>query len=155
MQCVITRAQLNDKLITRANFNDIRESPNIKKNVMGQITENGFTFYCGKSFKAKYSMSCEVKNLIYIIRCGGCREEYIGETGDTPRHRVTVYKQEIRDASTRMLYVSGHIDYCARNQQTKFKIWPLYKIQNDNAAARTMKEDYFINLLKPKLNRHT
>ena len=36
------------------------------------------------------------------------------------RHRV--HKQQIRDASTKMLCVSGHIDYCARNQFTKFKI---------------------------------
>ncbi|MEW8512949.1 MAG: GIY-YIG nuclease family protein [Candidatus Thiodiazotropha sp.] len=99
-------------------------------------------------------MSCEVKNLIYVIRCGGCHEEYIGETGDTLRHRVTVHKQQIRDASTRMLYVSGHIDHCARNKPIKFKIWPLYKMQSDNAALRKMKEQFFINLFKPKLNRH-
>ena len=77
------------------------------------------------------------------------------QNSDTLRHRVTVHKQKIRDASTRILYVSGHIDYCARNQFTKFKIWPLYKMQNDNAAARKMKENFFIHLFKPKLNRHT
>ena len=149
------------KLITRAKFCDIRESPNMKKSNRSNcglcehlITENKLTFQCGKTFKAKYSMSCEVKNLIYVIPCGGCHEEYIGETGDTLRHRVTVHKEQIRDASTRMLYASGHIDYCARNQFTKFKIWPLYKMQNDN-AARKMKENYFINLFKPNLNRRT
>ena len=74
-------------------------------------------------------MSCDVKNLIYVIRCSGCHEEYIGEKGDTLRHRVTVHKQQIIDVSTRILYVSGHIDHCARNKPIKFKIWPLYKIQ--------------------------
>ena len=99
-------------------------------------------------------MSCEVRNLIYVIRCGGCQEEYIGETGDTLRHRLTVHRQQIRDASTRMLYVSGHIANYAKNQSIKFQILPLYKMQNDNMTSRKMKENYFINLFKPKLNRH-
>ncbi|MEW8548313.1 MAG: GIY-YIG nuclease family protein, partial [Candidatus Thiodiazotropha sp.] len=149
------------RLLTRAKFTDTNESPKIKKCNRSNcglcehlITETDFAFQSGKTFKVKCSMSCEVKNLIYVIRCCGCQEEYIGETGDTLRHRVTVHKQQIRDPSTRMLYVSGHIDNCARNQTTKFKILPLYKMQNDNAAARKMKENFFIDLFKPKLNRH-
>ena len=98
-------------------------------------------------------MSCEVKNLIYVIRCGGCHEEYIGEIGDTLRHRVTVHKQQLRDASTRMLYVSGHIDYLARKEFTKFKIWPLYKMQTDNAAARIMKRKLFYKFISAKIKQ--
>ena len=52
----------------------------------------------------------------------------------------TSNKQQIRDVSTRMLYVSGQIDHCARNKLIKFKIWPLYKMQSENAAVRKMKE---------------
>ena len=78
------------QLITRAKFNDANESPNIRKYNKSNcglcdhlITENECAFQCRKPFKAKYSMSCEVKNLIYVIRCSVCHEEYIGETGDT------------------------------------------------------------------------
>ena len=117
-------------------------------------TENEFVFQCGKTFNVKTTMSCEVRNLIYVIRCGGCQEEYIGETGETLRHRLTVHRQQIRDASTRMLYVSGHKANCAKNQSIKFQILPLYKMQNDNTTSRKMKENYFINLFNPKLNRH-
>ena len=130
------------RLITRAKFNDAHESPNIRKCNKSNcglcdhlITENEFTFQSRKTFKAKYSMSCEVKNLTYVIRCSGCHKEFIGETGDTRRPRVTVHKQQIRDVSTRMLYVSGHIDHCARSSKPiKLKIWPLYKMQSYNAA---------------------
>ncbi len=58
-------------------------------------------------------MSCNARNLIYVMRCRGCNQEYIGETGDFLRKRVTVHNQQIRDPSTRMLKVSAHIDYCA------------------------------------------
>ena len=52
-----------------------------------------------------------------------------------------------------MLYVSGHIANCAKNQPIKFQILPFYKMQNYNMTSRKMKENYFINLFKPKLNR--
>ena len=92
------------------------------------ITENEFIFQCEKTINVKTTMSCEVRNLIYVIRCGGCQEQHIGETGDTLRHSLTVHRQQIRDASTRMLYVSGHITNYAKNQSIKFKFLPLYKM---------------------------
>ena len=101
-------------------------------------------------------MSCDAKNLIYVFQCSGCQEEYIGETGDTLRHRLTVHRQQIGDARLRMLYVSGHIKDCARNQSVKVKILPLYKMQKDSASARKLKEDlffFFFFFFKPKLNR--
>ena len=98
-------------------------------------------------------MSCEAKNLIYVIKCKGCDEEYIWETGDTLRHRLTVHRQQIRDARVRILYVSNHIANCARFQPVKFTILPLYKMQTDCVSARKMKEQHFIGLLKPKLNK--
>ena len=98
-------------------------------------------------------MSCDAKNLIYVIKCKGCDEEYIGETGDTLRHRLTVHRQQIRDARVRILYVSNHIANCARFQPVKFTILPLYKMQTDCVSARKMKEKRFIGLFKPKLNK--
>ena len=148
------------QLITRAKFNDALESPNKRKCNKSNcglcdhlITENEFTLQRRKTFKAKYSMSCEVKNLIYVTRCNGCHEEYIGETGDTLRHRVTVHKQQIRDVSTRMLYVSGHIDHWTRNKPIKFKIWPLYKMQSDNAAQRKNEGTLFHKFIQAKIKQ--
>ena len=46
-------------------------------------------------------MSCDAKNLIHIIECKCCDDEYMGETGDTLRHRLTVHIQQIRDARVR------------------------------------------------------
>ena len=97
-------------------------------------------------------MSCDAKNIIYVIKCKGCDEEYIGETGDTLRHRLTVHRQQIRDARVRILYVSNHIANCARIQPVKFSILPLYKMQTDCVSARKIKEKHFIGLFKPKLN---
>ena len=62
-----------------------------------------------ETFPIKHSMNCTSTNLIYAITCAGCGHNYIGETGDVLRNRVTVHKQQIRDPHTRMLGVSKHI----------------------------------------------
>ena len=97
-------------------------------------------------------MSFDAKKLIYVIKCKACDEEYIGVTGDTLRHRLTVHRQYIRDVRVRILYTSGHIANCARFQPIKHTILALYKMQTDCATTRKMKENYFIGLFKPKSN---
>ena len=60
-------------------------------------------------------MGCDVNNLIYVMQCSGCGEEYIGETDDSLRHRMTVHGQQIRQTDVRILHVSSHIAKSARN----------------------------------------
>ena len=75
-------------------------------------------------------MSCETKNLIYVITCHGCNEFYIGETSTTLRARI-------------------HLDICGKKQ---FSVFPFYKILIDSSFIRKDKEKHFIKIFKPKLN---
>ena len=59
-----------------------------------------FTFATNETFRIKHSMNCNSTNLVYIITCAGCGHNYIGETSDILRNRVTVHKQQIRDPQT-------------------------------------------------------
>ena len=56
-------------------------------------------------------MSCDVKKLIYVIRCVGCGLEYIGEMGDL-RKRVTVHNQQIRDPTLLTPSFGNHLFAC-------------------------------------------
>ena len=78
----------------------------------------------------------DVKKYIYILR-----------------QRVTIHNQQIRDPKTRMLKVSEHIANCAHNLNPKYKIFPFYKMYSESTTLRRAKEKFFINTLKPKLNR--
>ena len=40
-------------------------------------------------------MTCESKDVIYVLPFAGCNEDYIGETSNTLRARVRVHKQHI------------------------------------------------------------
>lgn len=96
-------------------------------------------------------MSCDVKNVLYVITCNGCKEFYIGQTGDKLRTRRTIHAQQIRDPSTRQIPLSEHLDKCSK-LNPKFMMFPFFKLQTENTTARITKETYFIKCFKPKLN---
>ena len=105
----------------------------------------------GKIFNVKETMSCDVKNVIYVLQCNGCKEYYIGQTGDKLRSRRTVHAQQIRDPSTRQLPLSEHIDICCRTDP-KFTMFPFFKMHSESISARLAKEKHFIKCFNPKLN---
>ena len=94
-------------------------------------------------------MSCDTKDVIYVITCPGCNEYYIGETGNTLRARVRVHKQHINRPEYRQLQLSAHLETCGNKQ---FTIFPFYKLKCAGAIQRREKEKHFIHTLKPKLN---
>lgn len=67
-----------------------------------------------QKFQHNSSITCESSNLIYVITCSGCGEHYIGQTGDTLRHRMTVHRQQIRETKYQCTAVSGHLRNCAK-----------------------------------------
>ena len=73
---------------------------------------NYFTFENKKKFKVKAGMSCDVKTVIYVIKCRGCGKNYIGGTTNL-RYRTTVHNQQIRDPGTRKIPLSAHVDTCS------------------------------------------
>ena len=104
---------------------------------------------CGLNPAAHSSMCALTPNMVYVITCAGCGQNYIGETGDVLRNRVTVHKQQIRDPDTR---VSAHIDECAAGLTPQFTIFPFYKILSSTESMRKNKERFFILKFKPALN---
>ena len=109
-----------------------------------------FDFKNGKIFKVNAPMTCNAKNVVYVILCRGCNELYIGETNNL-RKRVIVHNQQIRDRSKRMIPLSGHIDKCSK-LNPKYFIFPLFKEKRNSTVRRKEKEKFFINTFNPKLN---
>ena len=57
------------------------------------------------TFKLKNRSTCDNSNLIYVIICDTCKEEYIGKTGEGKtklRDRVRVYRQHIWQPHSRI-----------------------------------------------------
>ena len=58
-----------------------------------------------KTFLLKNSLNCESSNLVYVVICQGCKEEYIGETGFLVKERMNIYRQHIRQPQYQHLSV--------------------------------------------------
>ena len=104
-------------------------------------------------FNIKTKMNCGVRDFLYVLTCNACKENYIGESGDTLRHRAAVHRNQIIQAQYRKLNVSNHVYNCAKNISPMFTICPFYKLQNQDETFRKEKEEYFIQKFKPSLNR--
>ena len=77
------------------------------------------------TFKLKNRFTCASFNLIYVIICATCKEEYIGERGEGKsklRDRVRVYRQRIRQPQYQQLKVEGDLRVCGNRE---FRIFPL------------------------------
>ena len=97
-------------------------------------------------------MSCNSSNLIYVLICSGCNEEYIGETGDGEtkrRDRVWVYRQHIKDIKYQMLKVEEHLRGCGKDQ---FKIFPFLQMKSTDSILRKAFEKKFQRQFKCSLN---
>ena len=121
------------KLLTSAKLPQKRQTYKVSKckrpncGVCAYLTEGSeFHFKDGTRFEIKNNFTCASGNLIYVITCKGCRENYIGQTGTTLRFRMTVHRQQIRDSSTRKITLSEHIDMCAGSSLPNFNIFPIY-----------------------------
>ena len=115
------------------------------------IVEQNFFDFNGKIYYVSAIMSCDVRNVLYVIRCLGCNEYYIGQNGGKLRDRRTVHAQKIRNPSTRQIPSSTHLDTCSK-ATPKFTMFPFFKLKTETTSARLAKEDYFIICFKPLLN---
>ena len=94
------------------------------------LLEQNYFDFNGKIFYVNATMSCDVKNVLYVIRCLGCKEYYIGQTGGKLRDRRTVHAQQIRDPATRKIPVSAHLDNCSQTDP-KFIMFPFFKLKTE------------------------
>ena len=106
-----------------------------------------------KTFTLKTSFSCDSANLIYVVICSGCQEEYIGETGlgkSKLRDRVRIYKQHIRQQEYQQLKIEEHLRSWGRD---KFTIFPLFLMRSDDKHLRRSYQERFQKRFNTKLNK--
>ena len=96
----------------------------------------------------KNRLTCDSFNHIYVIICGSCKEEYIGETGDGKtklRDRVRVYRYQIRQPQYQQLKAEGHLRVCGNGE---FRIFPLLQKRSQDTNLRQNYETRFQQKLK-------
>ena len=98
-------------------------------------------------------MSCTISNLIHVIICVGCGENYTGHAADIVRQRMTVHRQQIREPKYQCSLVSEHIRNCGVNKYQNFTLIPFYKLKYETTEQeRETKKTYLFITVKPFFN---
>ena len=67
-------------------------------------------------------MNCSSKNLLCVITCQGCHENFVGQIGNEVKKHITVHMQQIKDPSTRKIPLIEHlpVSKCAKTKSYSF-----------------------------------
>ena len=88
-----------------------------------------------------------IKHTIYQLRCGICKEYYIGQTKGTILDRFTQHSNDANRGSKTRLH-----HHMRMHGIGNFKIKKIRSINTDNVELVNDFEQFFIKLMKPKLN---
>ena len=54
----------------------------------------------GQVFKMKFAASCKSSNIVYLITCRRCGQQYVGETGQPLHRRINIHRSNITQNTT-------------------------------------------------------
>ncbi len=103
----------------------------------------------GEIFKIRHYLDCNSKNIIYVITCGDCKYQYVGETKRKLAHRTMLHRHDI--AHDKPTLVANHFNHIC--DPSNFTICPIFKCPElENEELTTIKrrsiESYFIKRFK-------
>ena len=113
------------------------------------IHEKSYKTKTGVILERDFNMSCKTKDLIYLLICKKCLDEYVGETGNELNLRTNVHRNQIEIPEYRKLKVSQHIHECSEN---KFLIFPYKKCFKSCFIYREELEMKIRNRINPQLH---
>ena len=106
--------------------------------------KNGMTVTCNGNFE------CTSRNVVYIATCSGCKESYLGETGDELQSRWVVHRQQAKlQPGHAPVQADVHLRLCGKGQ---YSVFPLFRPRRNDTNLRRRYEDDFIKKFRPKLN---
>ena len=123
------------------------------------LHNNGYINSCKEfTFKVKHgfftwkynrSFNCNSINVIYMLICVKCGDNYIGETQNL-RGRTNNTKSKVRYSENNSLEYTKHFSHCSNLIEPYFYVYPFYF--EDDVLHRKFKELRFIKRFKPSLN---
>jgi len=113
------------------------------------ISDDSYTTKNGTVLTRNQAMSCKSMDLLYVLICNNCKEEYVGETGVAINERTNLHRSQIITEEYRNLKVSKHIHRCGNNE---FQIFPFHKCYKQCHIYREEMESHYRSIIEPKLH---
>ncbi|KAL9966489.1 hypothetical protein ACROYT_G024571 [Oculina patagonica] len=101
-----------------------------------------------ESINLKQYSNCHTHNVIYLITCAKCKDQYVGETGNSVNTRANQHRSDITVGNKNIPTVR-HFKVCGRENM---KLTVIEKVRAKDQFTRRTREEYWINKLKPAIN---
>ena len=101
----------------------------------------------GENFKVKIRASCKSSNVIYLIMCRRCGQQYVGETGQPLHRRINSHRFDITHKRTDESPVAGHFNSNAHSP-ADMAVMVIDQIRNRDPCLRKIRESRWIRTLR-------
>ena len=106
-----------------------------------------YTFFStGETRPIKSNLSCDTKNLIYIIQCNRCNLQYIGETKQRLKERFNEHRRTIDNPNTKSKPTTAAEHFLSSTNHTAndMQLIPIEKISSNRDSIRKAREAFLI-----------
>ena len=97
---------------------------------------------CIKSRSIKSNLTCETKNLIYMIQCNRCNLQYIGETKRRLKDRRTIDNPNTKSKPTT---AADHFLTAPNHTANDMQLVPIEKVFSNRDSVRKAREAFLIS----------
>ena len=107
-----------------------------------------YTFFStGKSRTIKSNLTCDTKNLIYMIQCNRCNLQYIGETKRRLKDRFNEHRRTIDNPKTKSKPTTAAEHFLSSPNHTAndMQLIPIEKIFSNRDSIRVRPKKLFFN----------
>lgn len=117
---------------------------------VNQASEFG-SKYCQSEFTITGKLDCNSKNIVYLIECKKCEEQYIGETGKSLKQRLNNHVSDIN--TYKDTTIAQHFNQTDHDGILDLTITPILQIPESGSKIKDMLtrrkyESFFIKKLK-------
>ena len=105
-----------------------------------------YTFFStGETRTIKSNLTCDTKNLIYMIQCNRCNLQYIGETKRRLKDRFNEHRRTIDNPNTKSKPTTAAEHFLSSPNHTAndMQLIPIEKIFSNRNSIRKAKEAFF------------
>ena len=117
-----------------------------------------YTFFStGETRSIKSNLTCETKNLIYMIQCNRCNLQYIGETKRRLKDRFNEHRRTIDNPNTKSKPTTAAEHFLTAPNRTAndMQLIPIEKVFSNRDSVRKAREAFLISKGRTRYSRRT
>ncbi|KAJ8032973.1 Zonadhesin [Holothuria leucospilota] len=142
---ILVRAKFQDKASVEANNENFGCSPcpaKCKTCALVDSTKQFQSYQTARTFQSRQSINCLSRNVIYLIYCNLCGTQYVGESKNSLRMRMTQHRSAIKTKKVEQP-VANHFNL-PRHSTDNLRVIAIEQNSSWNNRSRKQKEHFWI-----------